>query len=90
MIANGLLEWENVPAETEGWRSVQMVTPVQLVNVTQYWVNVKRLGVAHVDNYYTLSLDTDAAYTCGTLRLWMVLHGRRGRRRRTCLLRCGA
>ena len=70
VIASGLLEWENVPAETEGWRSVQMVTPVQLVNATQYWVNVKRLGAAHVDNYYTLSLDTDAAYTRGTLRLW--------------------
>jgi hypothetical protein len=70
VIASGILEWENIPAQTEGWRSVQMVTPVQLVNGTQYWVNVKRLGAAHVDNYYTLALDTDAAYTRGDLRLW--------------------
>jgi len=70
VIASGLLEHENVPAETETWRSVQMVTPVQLVNGAAYWVNVKRLGSANVDNYYSLSLDTDAAYQRGDLRLW--------------------
>ena len=70
VIASGLLDSDNVPPKTRAWRSVQMVTPVTLTNGVPYWINVKRLGAADPDNYYSLSIDTDATYTRGSLRLW--------------------
>ena len=70
MIAYGVLPYTDIPPKERAWRSVQMLTPVTLSNGVNYHITVSRNGAAHVDNYFSLSLDTDASYQRGNLRLW--------------------
>jgi len=70
MIAYGTLDNDLIPAESRAWRSVQMVTPVTLSNGVNYHITVTRSGGAHAENYFSLSLDSEASYPRGDLRLW--------------------
>ena len=51
-------------------RSVADVDARHLSNSVNYHVTVSPQQAAHVDNYYSLSLDTDASLSRGDLRLW--------------------
>lgn len=70
VLTYGVLDNDDVPAESRSWRSVQLQTPPTLSNGTNYHLVISRNGAAHQANYFSLSLDTDASYPRGDLRLW--------------------
>lgn len=70
LLASGTLDSAEIPAEAPAWRSVQLDALVTLNIGTKYHVVVRRDGSSSDSNYYSVSIDTDAGYTRGDLRLW--------------------
>ena len=70
LLASGTLPAAEIPPETAAWRSVKLNTLVTLASSAKYHIVVRRSGGANSDTYFSVSIDTDAAYPRGDMRLW--------------------
>lgn len=70
LLASGTLPAAEIPPETAAWRSVKLGALVALSNGTKYHIVVRRAGSANPDSYFSVSIDTDATYPRGDMRLW--------------------
>lgn len=57
-------------SSNSAWAEFVFTSPLALTGGTYYWIVIERSGSLDTDNYYSISLDEDAGYGDGYLRMW--------------------